>query len=245
MRLSRSFQIFKVIYKERYRRPTLELVIPAMLISNIFVAAFYARGLFSTYGIILSFIPLISVSETIAFSLALRNVIFVTGDHIYRGSIISFLTMPIRRSKLFLFIYFSDIILPYLFWISTTEIFILLSSIPVPSILLVTYTIGYFFAENLILLITLTFKSPGIVTLISGFALGILFIFGGIVVYYDIIYKSPYVGIASFSNPYVALLYSAITQKPTPYIITGLVIELFLGLMFLITSFIKFKNMEV
>jgi hypothetical protein len=111
--------------------------------------------------------------------------------------------------------------------------------------LLVTYTIGYFFAENLILLITLTFKSPGIVTLISGFALGILFIFGGIVVYYDIIYKSPYVKFASFSNPYVVLLYSAITQKPTPYVITGLVIELFLSSTFLIISFIKFKNMEV
>ncbi|AAK41503.1 Hypothetical protein SSO1265 [Saccharolobus solfataricus P2] len=148
---SRSFQIFRLIFKERYRQPTLELVIPTMLVSNVFISAFYARGVFNYYGLVLAFVPLISVSETLTFALALRNIIFVTGDHIYRGSIISFMMMAIKRISLFFFTYFCDVILPYLFWLFTTELYIFLSNIPVPQYLVLIYTVGYFFTENIVL----------------------------------------------------------------------------------------------
>ncbi|AGJ61930.1 hypothetical protein [Saccharolobus islandicus] len=245
MMRSRSFQIFRVIFKERYRQPTLELVIPTMLVSNIFITAFYARGLFNTYGLVLAFIPLISVSETLAFALALRNIIFVTGDHIYRGSIISFIMIPIKRISLFFFTYFCDIVLPYLFWLFTTEIYILLSGIPVPQYLILVYTVGYFFTENIILLTALSFKSGGIVTLLSGTILGILFIFGGIAGYYGIMTNSPLTPIATISNPYVFLIYEAISQKQVTYLNVGIYSEVIISLILFFVSLQKFRMMEV
>lgn len=247
MKRSRSFQIFSVIFRERYREPTLELTIPTMLVSNIFLTAFYERSMFQLLGIVLAFVPMISVSETLAFALALRNIIFVTGDHISRGSIISFITLPIKRETLFLFIYVSDVILPYLFWTITTEVYSLLSNIPVPTLLLLTYTTGFFFTENLILLITLTFKSTGISTLLSIFITAGIFMFGGAAIYYEVIYKEySLIYLTSFANPYVLWIFEALgTHNFTPQIISGLLIELFLSLFFLFVSYVKFLRLEV
>ncbi|QGA68583.1 hypothetical protein [Sulfolobus sp. E11-6] len=245
MMRSRSFQIFRLIFKERYRQPTLELVIPTMLVSNVFITAFYARGVFNIYGLVLAFVPLISVSETLAFALALRNIIFVTGDHIYRGSIISFLMMPIKRINLFFFTYFCDIILPYLYWLSTTELYIFLSGIPVPQYLVLVYTVGYYFTENIILLTALSFRSGGIVTLLSGTIIGILFIFGGIAGYYGIITNSPIAPIATISNPYVFLIYEAISQKQVAYLNVGIYSEALISVVLFSVSLLKFKKMEV
>jgi hypothetical protein len=246
MRLSRDFQILKIIFKERYRGPTLEIMLSMMIVSNIFLTAFYARGLFSLYGIVLAFIPLISVSETIAFAIGMRNVIFVTGDHMSRQAIISFLTFPISRIKLFFFTYISDLIIPYLCWLASTEVYVLLSGINVSQGLVIVYTIGYFFSLNIILLITLTLRSSGLVTLSSGFVLGILFIFGGIAEYYEIISKSiSLANVLSFANPYVILVYEAIQNSHVNYFNLGVTIELIASIALLIISIIRFKEMEV
>ncbi|AWR96353.1 hypothetical protein DFR86_01510 [Acidianus sulfidivorans JP7] len=246
MMRSRNFQIFNIIFKERYREPTLELVIPTMLVSNIFISAFYERGYFELLGIVLSFIPIISVSETLAFALALRNIIFVTGDHVTRGSIISFLTMPIKREELFFFIYTSDIIFPLVFWIITTEIYLILSGIEIPTLLILTYIAGYFFVENFILFLTLIFKSSGISTLVSFFSIGIIFLFGGILNYYDILYHN-YSGTyyTSFANPYVLWIENALGKNFISQIEVGLTIDIIIGIILLIISYIKFKVLEL
>ena len=245
MMRSRNYQIFSVIFKERFREPTLEFIIPLMLSSNVFINAFYERGNFTIYGIILAFIPLISVSETMAFALALRNIIFVTGDHIYRGSIISFLTFPIKRTDLFLMMYFSDVITPYIIWLSTTEAYILMSGIPVPQFLILIYTIGYFFTENIILSIALTFKSAGIATLLSSFIIGLLFIFGGMLNYYELVQGYHVLGITSSLNPYVLLLYEAVNRKTLPCIYEGITIELIIATVTFFFSLNKFKRLEI
>ncbi|AOL16640.1 hypothetical protein BFU36_07925 [Sulfolobus sp. A20] len=246
MRLSRDFQILKMIFKERYREPTLEVIFSTMIVSNVFITAFYARALFSLYGIVLAFIPLISVSETIAFAIGMRNIIFVTGDHIARQTIVSFLTFPISRIKLFSFIYITDLLVPYLCWLSSTEIYILLSGIDVPQGLILLYSIGYFFSLNLILLITLTMRSSGLVTLFSGFVLGVLFVFGGIAEYYEIISNNlSLANIISFANPYVILLYQAIRNSNINYFNFGVIIEFITSLVLLVISIIKFKELEV
>ncbi|BDC17953.1 hypothetical protein [Acidianus sp. HS-5] len=245
MMRSRNYQIFSIIFKERFREPTLEIVIPIMLSSNVFINAFYERGNFTIYGIMLAFIPLISVSETIVFSLALRNIIFVTGDHIYRGSIISFLTFPIKRISLFLMMYFSDVIIPYILWLTTTEAFILFSGIPVPQFLVLIYTVGYFFVEDIILSVALTFRSAGISTLLSSFIVGTLFIFGGMLNYYEIIQGYHGLCITSALNPYVLLLYEAVSQKSLPCLFGGIIIELVIALLTFVFSLNKFKRMEI
>jgi hypothetical protein len=242
---SRNYQIFSVIFKERFREPTLEFIIPLMFTSDVFINAFYERGNFTIYGVILAFIPLISVSETIAFALALRNIIFVTGDHIYRGSIISFLTLPIKRINLFFMIYFSDVIAPYIMWLTTTEAFIMLSGIPVPQYLILIYTIGYFFTENIILSIALTFKSAGIATLLSSFIIGVIFIFGGMLNYYELIQGSHMLGITSSLNPYVLLLYEAVNRKSLPCIYEGLVMEVMISLLTFVFSINRFRRLEI
>ncbi len=242
---SRNYQIFNVIFKERFREPTLEVVVSLMFSSNVFINAFYERGDFSIYGIMLAFIPLISVSETITFALALRNIIFVTGDHIYRGSIVSFLIFPIKRLSLFLIMYFSDVITPYILWLGTTEAFIFFSGIPVPQFLILIYTIGYFFVENIILAIALTFRSAGIVTLLSLFIVGVLFIFGGMLNYYEIIQGYHVLSITSALNPYVLLLYEAVSKKNLPCIDGGILIEVIFSAVFLLYSMNKFKRLEI
>jgi hypothetical protein len=128
-----------MVYRERYREPTLELVVPTMLVSNVFLVAFYERFGFQLLGVVLAFVPLISVSETLAFSLGLRNLIFVTGEHLYDGSMISFLTYPLRRETLFFFIYISDVVLPLLMWVFTTLTYSMLSGVEVPSLLYLTF----------------------------------------------------------------------------------------------------------
>ncbi|EZQ11221.1 hypothetical protein CM19_01655 [Candidatus Acidianus copahuensis] len=246
MRLSRSLQIFRIIFKERYRDPTLELILPTMLLSNVFLSAFYERSGFELFGIVLAFIPIISVSETLAFSLGLRNIVFVTGDHMYRGSIISFLMSPIKREELFVFIYISDVVLPLLFWVSSTLFYSFMAEIGVPPLLYLTFISGYFFAENVTFLLTILFRSPGVSTLISMFILGGTFILGGSINYYLLIqgfYNHLY--LTSFTNPYVLWIVYSLGKNVLPQIVFGVEIDLILAVLALTLTFVKFMRLEV
>ncbi|EWG07685.1 MAG: hypothetical protein ASUL_04234 [Candidatus Aramenus sulfurataquae] len=235
-----------MIFKERYREPTLELVLPTMLVSNVFLSAFYERGGFSLLGVVLSMVPVISVSETLAFSLGLRNVIFVTGDHLYNESIISFLTTPVRREELFAFIYFSDVVVPVLLWAFTTALYSLLSGVPVPPLLALTFVVGYFFAENLVLLLTLVFKSPGVSTLVSIFVLGGVFVFGDAGEYFYAL-QGEYGKIfaLSFTNPFVPWIITALGKDLYQQVEVGVAVDGFIAALTFVLSFLKFRGLEV
>ncbi|MEM0073039.1 hypothetical protein [Metallosphaera sp.] len=246
MKYSRSFQVFKLVLKERYREPTLELVLPLMLVSNVFLSAFYERGDFNLLGVVLSFVPIIGVSETLAFALGLRNVVFVSGDHIHQGSIISFLMMSIRRETLFFFLYVSDVVLPLAFWILTTSTYSLLSGIPVPALLLLTYVGGYLFSLNLVLLLTIYLRTPGLVVLISFFSLGSVFVFGGAINYYELIEGNlSSLFFSSFSNPYVLWIAYSLGRNLISQIYVGVAVDLSLALIFLLMSFKAFRVIEL
>lgn len=246
MRSSRSFQVLSMVYRERYREPTLELVVPTMLVSNVFLVAFYERFGFQLLGVVLAFVPLISVSETLAFSLGLRNLIFVTGEHLYDGSMISFLTYPLRRETLFFFIYISDVVLPLLMWVFTTLTYSMLSGVEVPSLLYLTFVAGYLFSENLVLLIILLFRSPGVSTLLSLFLLGGIFVFGGAFNYYQLVQGdvTP-LYLTSFLNPFVLWIAQSFGKDLTSEIVSGVVGELALTSLTFLISFLRFRVMEV
>ena len=245
MRHSRGFQIFRIIFRERYREPTLELVVPTMLVANIFLSAFYERGNFSLLGVVLGFTPVISVSETLAFALGLRTAIFVTGDHVYKGSIISFLTMPVRREILFVYIYLSDVVLPWFLWLLTSVLYSSLSGIAVPSLILATFTAGYFFSLNVVLLLTILLRSPGVATLTSMFVLGSIFVFGGALGYYQILEgNTSLLYLSSFANPYVLWIADSLGKNLVPQIITGIWTEVFVAVITLMISFTKFRGLE-
>ncbi|AWS00407.1 hypothetical protein [Metallosphaera hakonensis] len=245
MRRSRGFQIFKIVFRERYREPTLELVLPTMLVANVFLSAFYERGDFGLLGVVLGFTPVISVSETLAFALGLRNVIFVTGDHMYKGGIISFLTMPASRTTLFLYIYFTDVVVPWILWFLTSLLYSLLSGIAVPWLLLATFTSGYLFSLNVVFLLTVLLRSPGVTTLASMFTLGSIFVFGGALGYYQIIQGGTgLLYLTSFANPYVLWIADSLGKDLLPQITTGVVMELGLALIALVVGFVKFRGYE-
>ncbi|MCG3109457.1 hypothetical protein L3N51_01749 [Metallosphaera sp. J1] len=245
MRLSRGFQIFRIVFRERYREPTLELVLPTMLVANIFLSAFYERGNFSLLGVVLGFTPVISVAETLAFALGLRNVIFVTGDHVYKGSIISFLTMPVRREILFLYIYFADVVIPWALWLVTSLLYSQLSGIRVPSLLLATFTSGYFFSLNVVFLLTILLKSPGVATLTSMFVLGSIFVFGGALGYYQLIQgNTSLLYLSSFSNPYVLWIADSLGRNLISQIISGVWVDGVLAVLALLFAFFRFRGLE-
>gem|GEM_PF-2288259 len=79
----------------------------------------------------------------------------------------------------------------------------------------------------------------------SGTILGILFIFGGIAGYYGIMTNSPLTPIATISNPYVFLIYEAITQKQVTYLNVGIYSEVIISLILFFVSLQKFRIMEV
>lgn len=246
MMLLKNFQIFRLIFRERYREPTIEIVFPFMMASNIFLPAFSERGFFQTYAIVLALFPIISVSETIAFALGLRNIIFVTGNHIYRGSIIPFFMLPIKRSAIFFMMYFSDVVFPYILWLLSLEFYLIISGIYVPSIIIITFTCGYFFIENIIYLISLTFKSEGISTLLSIFTSGIIFIFGGILNYELIISNSSLLLLSSFSNPFIILLAQYEENKDMLiFLLSGLLTESVISTFALLYSYIRFVRLEI
>ncbi len=246
MRYSRSFQVFRMIFRERYREPTLELVLPTMLVSNIFLNAYYERSGFQLLGIVLAFIPIISVSETLAFAIGFRNIVYVTGDHIYKGGIISFITTPVSRTKVFLYIYISDVIVPLVLWLLTTLAYSAMAGIPIPPLVLLTFIAGYFFSENIIFTLTLTLRSPGIITLASLFIVGGIFIFGGIGIYYLLLKRSiEELYLLSFINPYLLWIGQAEGGKFMPIIISGITADALIAIAFFILCFIIFRRLEL
>lgn len=244
-----QFKVLKILFKERYKDPTLQIMIPTMIVGYIFVPAFLERGDFEPYSLVLAFIPIISLSETVSFSLALRNIIFVLGDHLTNGSIVSFLMMPVKRSTFFLMSYFLDIVLPYVFWVVINYLYLLdigyLNSLT--NLLTITYTAGYFFSTSVILFITLLLRSNGASTLASLFTLGSIFIIGGFGNYTLVVNNSPSLAVTSFMNPYPLILAYAFSDSTSliPLIIEGIVIDFILAGVLFFISLIMFKRLEV
>jgi len=170
----------------------------------------------------------------------------VTGEHLYDGSMISFLTYPLRRETLFFFIYISDVVLPLLMWVFTTLTYSMLSGVEVPSLLYLTFVAGYLFSENLVLLIILLFRSPGVSTLLSLFLLGGIFVFGGALNYYQLVQGdvTP-LYLTSFLNPFVLWIAQSFGKDLTSEIVSGVVGELALTSLTFLISFLRFRVMEV
>jgi len=244
-----QLQVLKILFKERYKDPTLQLMIPTMIVGYIFIPAFLEKGDFEPYSLVISFIPVISLSETIAFSLALRNIIFVLGDHLTNGSIVSFLMMPVKRITFFFYSYFLDVVLPYLFWVVTNYFY--LADIgyinPLTNLLSLTYTAGYFFSTAVILFLTLFLKSNGASTLASMFALGSIFLVGGFGNYSLVQNNSSALSMTSFMNPYPLLLAYSFKQYSTllSFIYNGIVVDFVLALILVLISLFLFKRIEV
>ncbi|WP_338602868.1 hypothetical protein V6M85_03115 [Sulfolobus tengchongensis] len=242
-------QIFKILFKERYKDPTLQLMLPVMLAGYVFVPAFLEKGQFLDYAIVIAYIPIISLPETIALSLALRNIIFVLGDHLTSGSIVSFLMMPIKRSMFFLMSYVLDVVLPYLFWLVSNYFY--LADIEyinaLTNLLSLTYTAGYFFSTSVILFYTLLLRSNGASTLASLFTLGSIFIIGGFGNYALVSTDPHLLAVTSFMNPYPLLLYYSFTQRQNiiPFLFTGIMIDFVSAIVLAIISFLMFIRLEV
>ena len=244
-----QLQVLKILFKERYKDSTLQLIIPTMIVGYIFIPAFLEKGDFEPYSLVISFTPIISLSETIAFSLSLRNIIFVLGDHLTNGSIVSFLMMPVKRITFFFYSYFLDVVLPYLFWVATNYFY--LADIgcinPLTNLLSLTYTAGYFFSTAVILFLTLFLKSNGASTLASMFALGSIFLVGGFGNYSLVQNNSPGLSITSFMNPYPLLLAYSFKQSSTllSFIYNGIAMDFVLALILILVSLFLFKRIEV
>lgn len=247
--MSKTISVFKILFKERYKDPTLQLMLPTMVIGNIFIPAFLEKGGFQSYALVVAFIPIISLSETIAFALALRNIIFVLGDHLTSGSIVSFLMMPIKRRTFFFMSYFLDVILPYLMWVIVNVLYLLDIGYwnSLTQILTLTFTAGYFFSTNVILFLTLTIRSNGATTLASMFILGSIFIVGGFG-NYSLLSTNPFaLQFTSFLNPYPLLLAYAISSNVMylGYAINGVVVDSILAIILLVISYFIMLRMEV
>lgn len=224
-------------------------MLPVMLAGYVFIPAFLEKGAFLPYALVVSYIPIISLPETIALSLALRNIIFVLGDHLTSGSIVSFLMMPVKRSTFFLMSYTLDIILPYLFWLISNYFY--LADINyingLTNLLSLTYTAGYFFSTTVILFLTLLLKSNGASTLASMFTLGSIFIIGGFGNYSLASTNPSVLGITSFMNPYPLLLYYSFTPNPViiSFLMNGIIVDFIIAIILSIISFIMFLRLEV
>ena len=251
MRLTGS--ILRLVMKERYKSPTLELIVPAIIVGNVFIPAYLERGGFKPYGLALAFVPLINISETATFALALRNVVFVTIEHIYQGYLATFLTMPISRGRFFLYVYLADVVVPLvIFW--TVEVLYLYSSSllnPYTVSLLIIFTVGYLFSSSLLLLISLTLKSPGASVLSAVFSLGAIFIGGGMAEYYLIesgrLRVVPFV---SWMNPYVAaiaetVLGGAKAHELAVSLTVGVLTDLTLAMVLLLSSYLIFVREDL
>ncbi len=207
--MRRTGGILRLVLKERYKSPTLELAVPAMLVGNVFVPAYLERGGFQLYGLVLAFVPLINVSETTAFALALRNVVFVTAEYIYQGYVASFLTMPITRRRFFAYTYFADVLVPLGIFLAVETFYLLISGLlnDYTISLLIIFSGGYLFSSSFVLLLSLILRSPGASVLAAGFSLGAVFIGGGIAEYYLILTNRLHdVALVSWMNPYVVAI---------------------------------------
>ncbi|GAA5420032.1 hypothetical protein Stok01_01994 [Sulfurisphaera tokodaii] len=243
------FEIFKILFKERYKDPTLQLMLPVILVGYVFIPAFLEKGDFEPYSLVVAYIPLINLSETVTFSLALRNIIFVLGDHLTNGSIVSFLMMPIKRIRFFLYSYILDVVLPYLFWLISNIFYLLdINMINTLTITLMwLYTAGYFFSTSVILFYTLLLRSNGASTLASLFTLGSIFIVGGFGNYTLIESNSSFLALTSFMNPYPIILAYSFNPSYTllNYLMDGVIIDGFLSIILFFISLIIFHRIEV
>lgn len=249
-----SYAIFRVMFKERYKDPVLQLVVPITLIGFIYVPLFLERGNLQPYALVLSFVPIVNITETLIFTIAMRNIIFVFGDHLKNYSVYTYLTMPITRSKYFLFSFIVDVMIPYMIWIASFFAYGYMSGIFEFSLLfyillsIIAYTAGYLFSTSLVLLYTVTLKSSGGVVLLSFFSLGAIFLGGGASLYYAFLTgRNSIVPLISFMNPFIPLIaYASVGDYfyLTAYTI-GCVIDFAVaGIVFLI-SYLIFINMEL
>jgi hypothetical protein len=251
--LSYSLRLFRVVLKERYKSPTLELMVPAIIAGNLMIPAFLIRGGFQLYGLVLAFVPMINVSETAVLALALRNIIFVTGEHVYQGFISSFLTSPVTRTKFFLMVYLSDVVVPIsLYWIVET-LYSLSAGIlnPYSISLFVVFTGGYLFTSGVIYLATLILKSPGASVLTSMFVLSAIFVGGGVGEVGLIISKDlGLLYLTSWMNPYViaiaeTVLPASVNETLASALTLGTVVDFALGIALFVASLVLFRRMDI
>ena len=249
MTSSESFQVFKILFKERYKDPTLQLILPTILVGYLFIPAFLIRGNLLPYAFVLANIPVISIPETVAVALALRNIIFVLGDHINSGSIVSFLMMPVKRRTFFLMSYFNDVIVPYLMWLVTYFWYIYELGVVnnLATEIFLSFTSGYFFSTSVILFYTLILRSNGAATLASMFTLGSIFIIGGIG-NYEILVGGNYSALSatSFMNVFPLILAQSfnVPISVTTYVFDGVAVDFVLSLFLFLISYLRFRVME-
>ena len=251
--MKRTGGILRLVLKERYKAPTLELMVPAIVAGNVFIPAYLERGGFQLYGLVLAFVPLINVSETATFALALRNVVFVTIEHMYQGYLASFLTMPVSRLRFFVYTYFADILFPLvIYWIVET-LYLSASGIlnPYSLSMLIIFTAGYLFSSNFLLAVSMLIRSPGASVLTTGFSLGSIFIGGGIAEYYlittDRVNSLP---IISWTNPYVVAIAETVLHGSKVVVLAdsltvGVIVDVVLAIILLIFSLWQFVRVDL
>lgn len=251
--MRRTGGILRLVLKERYKSPTLELMVPAIVVGNVFIPAYLERGGFQLYGLVLAFIPLINVSETATFALALRNVVFVTVEHLYQGYLASFLTMPISRLRFFVYTYFADVLFPLLIYWAVEALYLLSSGLldPYSLSMLIIFTAGYLFSSNFLLAVSILVRSPGASVLTTGFSLGSIFIGGGIAEYYlittDRVSSLP---VISWTNPYVAavaetVLHGGKAAAVAASLTVGVVADVVLAIILLAFSIWQFVRVDL
>ena len=251
--MRRTGGILRLVLKERYKAPTLELMVPAIVVGNVFIPAYLERGGFQLYGLVLAFIPLINVSETAVFALALRNVVFVTVEHLYQGYLSSFLTMPISRLRFFVYTYFADILFPLvIYWIVET-LYLSASGIfnPYSLSMLIIFTAGYLFSSNFLLAVSILVRSPGASVLTTGFSLGSIFIGGGIAEYYLITTdRLDSLPVISWTNPYVVAIVETVLHGSKAAVLAnslavGVVADVVLAVALLVFSLWQFVRVDL
>ena len=228
-------------------------MVPAIVVGNVFLPAYLERGGFQLYGLVLAFVPLINVSETATFALALRNVVFVTIEHIYQGYLASFLTMPVSRLRFFVYTYFADILLPLaIYWIVET-LYLSVSGIlnPYSLLMLIIFTAGYMFSSNFLLAVSMLIRSPGASVLITGFSLGSIFIGGGIAEYYLITTgRANSVYVISWTNPYVVAIAETVLHRSIAVVLAtsltvGVIVDVVLAMTLLAFSLWHFVRIDL
>ncbi len=251
--MSSTLKVFRVVLKERYKSPTLELIVPAIIAGNVMIPAFLIRGGFQPYGLVLSFIPMINVSETAAIALALRNVIFVTGEHVYQSFVSSYLTMPVSRTSFFLMVLCSDVVIPLFAFLALETVYLDLAGIlnPYSSSMLIIFSAGYLFSTGVIYLTTFLLKSPGASVLTSIFLLSAIFVGGGVGEFGLLISNNlDFLPLISWTNPYVIAV--AETLLPSRYfgalanaLTLGVLIDLILGALLYVITLLYFRGMDL
>lgn len=244
--MTRSYDEGRIAYslfKERYRSPTLELVIPAVFAGFAMIPAFLADSKFTLFGLAVASIPLVSVPETIALSLMLRNIVYVMGDHMNTGSFVSYLLMPIGRGRLFLWLLVSDVLVPLVIWLLSGLVYYLGSGyLGFFLILASVFTAGFLVTSSVILLLTLVLRSPGSVTLVSLFSLGSVFGVGGLA---PIALGEGSYYLTAPLNPFtLLLLYEKGVSHTFLALVEGVLVDLMASLLIFAVSYMRFRVLE-